>query len=56
VIGRLNLPLVNEGDAICHIARFHRTDIAAERVENYHEDLSNDDFPYTDQGNSLEPG
>ncbi|QOC21334.1 succinylglutamate desuccinylase/aspartoacylase family protein [Wenzhouxiangella sp. AB-CW3] len=48
VIGRLNLPLVNEGDALFHIARFHRTDIAHERVGDYTETLEADDFPYGD--------
>jgi uncharacterized protein len=48
VIGKLNLPLVNEGDAIYHIARFHRTDIAHERVGDYTETLEADDFPYGD--------
>jgi uncharacterized protein len=52
IIGRLNLPLVNEGDAIFHIARFHRTDLAAERVEDYNEALVDSDFPYTDQTGS----
>ncbi|MCC5863667.1 MAG: succinylglutamate desuccinylase/aspartoacylase family protein [Wenzhouxiangella sp.] len=41
VIGRLNLPLVNEGDAVYHIARFWRTDLAAERWEDYQESLEN---------------
>lgn len=50
IIGRLNLPLVNEGDAVYHIARFYRTDIAAERVEDYQENLEADDFPYGDSG------
>ncbi|RFF27561.1 MULTISPECIES: succinylglutamate desuccinylase/aspartoacylase family protein [unclassified Wenzhouxiangella] len=49
VIGRLNLPLVNEGDAICHIARFYRTDIAHERVGDYTETLEAEDFPYGEQ-------
>ncbi len=49
VIGRLNLPLVNEGDAIYHIARFYRTDIAHERVGDYTESLESDDFPYGEQ-------
>ncbi len=49
VIGRLQLPLVNEGDAIYHIARFYRTDIAAERVEDYQETIEADDFPWADQ-------
>lgn len=49
VIGRLNLPLVNEGDAICHVARFYRTDIAHERVGDYTETLEAEDFPYGQQ-------
>jgi len=48
VIGKLNLPLVNEGDAVYHIARFHRSDIAADRIENYHEALEAPDYPYGD--------
>ncbi len=48
VIGLTNLPLVNEGDALYHIARFYRTDLAAERVEDYQGSLEADDFPYTD--------
>ncbi|MFP4207742.1 MAG: succinylglutamate desuccinylase/aspartoacylase family protein [Wenzhouxiangella sp.] len=48
VIGRLNLPLVNEGDAVFHIARFYRTDIAAERIEGYQESMESEDFPWTD--------
>jgi predicted deacylase len=49
VIGRLNLPLVNEGDAVYHIARFHRTDLAAERVEDYNELLESNAYPYPDE-------
>lgn len=45
VIGKLNLPLVNEGDAVYHIARFWRTDLAAERWEDYQESLENGDMP-----------
>jgi predicted deacylase len=48
VIGRLNLPLVNEGDAVFHIARFYRTDIVAERIEDYQESMESDSFPWTD--------
>ncbi|HMA97866.1 MAG TPA: succinylglutamate desuccinylase/aspartoacylase family protein, partial [Wenzhouxiangella sp.] len=48
VIGRLNLPLVNEGDAVFHIARFYRTDIAVERIEDYQESIESDKFPWTD--------
>jgi len=48
VIGKLNLPLVNEGDAVYHVARFHRSDIAADRIEDYHEALEAPDYPYPD--------
>jgi predicted deacylase len=39
VIGKLNLPLVNEGEALYHIARFGTPDAAAEAVEAFHWDL-----------------
>lgn len=51
VIGRLNLPLVNEGDAVFHIARFYRTDLAAERIEDYQETMESDNFPWVDSAN-----
>jgi len=35
VIGCLNLPLVNEGDAVFHIARFGRLRAAAARVAEF---------------------
>jgi predicted deacylase len=35
VIGKVNLPLVNEGEAIYHIARFGEPDSAAEAVERF---------------------
>jgi uncharacterized protein len=54
IIGRLNLPLVSEGDAIFHIARFHRTDVAAGRVEDYNEFLESDDFPYADEASETD--
>ncbi|MFW5816324.1 MAG: succinylglutamate desuccinylase/aspartoacylase family protein [Wenzhouxiangella sp.] len=49
VIGRLNLPLVNEGDAVFHLARFYRTDIAAERIGDYQESMESENFPWTDE-------
>ncbi len=51
VIGRLNLPLVNEGDGIFHVARFHRTDVAVERIEGYQESMEAEDFPWVDVPN-----
>ncbi len=41
VIGRTNLPLVNEGEALFHIARFE----SASAAENAVEAFRNDDFP-----------
>ena len=37
VIGRSNLPLANEGDALFHIARFGKTTKAIEQVEEFQE-------------------
>jgi predicted deacylase len=48
VIGQLKLPLVNEGDALIHIAQFHRTDLVADRVETFHESLEADNHPFAD--------
>lgn len=39
IIGRSNLPLVNEGEALFHIARFQRPDEVADVVEAFHSDL-----------------
>lgn len=35
IIGRTNLPLVYEGDALCHIARFKRVGDAVDSVESF---------------------
>ena len=43
IIGQTNLPLVNEGDALFHIARFQSTAAAAESVEAFHEAVDNAD-------------
>jgi len=42
VIGRTNLPLVNEGDALFHVALFQEPEAAADRVEAFHESLDPD--------------
>lgn len=39
VIGRTNIPLVNEGEALFHIARFNKPDEVADSVEAFHSDL-----------------
>ncbi len=43
VIGRNNLPLVNEGEALFHIARFEGIAEAAEKVETFQNDILDDD-------------
>lgn len=50
VIGQMRLPLVNEGEALYHIAKFARSDIAAEIVDEFTEEIADeqtyaDDFP-----------
>lgn len=47
IIGQMTMPLVNEGEALFHIARFNRTDIIEERVETLSEELQDDTMlPY----------
>jgi predicted deacylase len=43
VIGRTELPLVNEGDALFHLASFKRARSVAEQIEADREDLSPED-------------
>jgi predicted deacylase len=45
VVGRSNIPLVNEGEALFHIARFQHPDEVADTVEAFHSDLD----PATDR-------
>jgi len=42
VIGQMCLPLVNEGEAIFHIAKFARSDLAEGNVGEFHEEMQND--------------
>jgi len=42
VIGRSELPLVNEGDALFHVATFVRPARVADSVERFHEELDGD--------------
>jgi len=42
IIGQTLIPLANEGDALFHIARFGRTDRAAERVETFQDLLESE--------------
>jgi len=47
VVGRSELPLVNEGDAIFHIATFDAPTRVASSVEDFHENLAD---PLLDEG------
>ncbi|MBD3754357.1 MAG: succinylglutamate desuccinylase/aspartoacylase family protein [Gammaproteobacteria bacterium] len=47
VIGQMKMPLVNEGEALFHIAKFARTDIALGKVEEFHEEMLDESIlPY----------
>ena len=51
VIGRTNLPLINEGDALFHVARFPGVQEAADKVEAFTEEhmpSNGEDEPYRD--------
>lgn len=37
IIGKNNLPLVNEGDALFHLARFHAVSDVAEKIDEFHD-------------------
>jgi len=51
IIGRSNIPLVNEGEALFHIARFKSPDTAAGKVEEFLNELD----PGTDEVPASEP-
>ena len=46
VIGRTNLPLVNEGDALYHIARFEDNQEAEAKVDEFHEEHTPEIIPF----------
>ncbi|MCW8901676.1 MAG: succinylglutamate desuccinylase/aspartoacylase family protein, partial [Gammaproteobacteria bacterium] len=46
VIGRTNLPLVNEGDALYHIARFEDIHEIEAKVDDFHEEHSPEMLPF----------
>jgi predicted deacylase len=48
VLGRNNLPLVNEGDALFHIALFESTRSVAEQVEAFQSMLADPDMESVD--------
>ena len=51
IIGKTNLPLVFEGEAVFHIASYERADHISDHIEAYHEELN----PETDKRESDEP-
>ncbi len=51
VIGKVNLPLVSEGEALYHIARFGEPDSAAEAVEQFQTEIG----PESDRLPPVEP-
>lgn len=42
IVGKSNIPLVNEGEALFHLARFKSPDTAADNVEEFHQELNPD--------------
>jgi uncharacterized protein len=51
IVGRTNLPLVHEGEALFHVARFSKIDTVAANVESFAETLEPDpDFPPSPEG------
>ena len=51
IIGRTNLPLVNEGEALFHIARFESTSAAYSQIEEFQAEMD----PLSDSGSVSEP-
>jgi uncharacterized protein len=51
IIGRTNLPLVNEGEALFHIAKFKSAETVADKVERFQQNLD----PLTDTNSPEEP-
>jgi len=53
VIGKTNLPLVHEGDAIYHIARYPEAEEVSNYIESYHDELDPLNDEIVDRNNSL---
>ena len=51
IIGRTNIPLVNEGEALFHIARFKNTDDVTDVLEGFQNEMD----PATDNRRPIEP-
>lgn len=48
IIGRSNLPLVHEGEALFHLARFQKIDDATAQLDEFNDYHRNDNAVYTD--------
>jgi uncharacterized protein len=46
IIGRFNLPLVNEGEALFHVARFDKVSAVAAHVEEFQSEQQGEPAPY----------
>ena len=42
IIGQMRMPLVNEGEALYHIARFARSDVVEEKVDEFQEEMQDE--------------
>ena len=51
IVGKSNIPLVNEGEALYHIARFRKPGEAADTVEEFQQEMD----PATDERKPGEP-
>ena len=51
VIGRTNIPLVNEGEALFHVASFKRPEVIADKIEEFKNEMD----PATDEYKPSEP-
>ena len=51
IIGRTNIPLLNEGEALFHLARFKSVEVVAEQVEEFQYEMD----PATDEKPAVEP-
>jgi predicted deacylase len=45
IIGKTNLPLAHEGEAVFHIAKYSKAEEGSNHIETYHDELD----PYTDE-------
>lgn len=49
IIAHMNMPLINEGEGLFHIARFDRADKVAANIEAFQSEVTGESDPYLDQ-------